>query len=129
MMSSQRILYVLSSRFVMIYSTKNAANMDSMKFITAEGERRTGRVLGRASDVITIDGSGTLLVNGTAQAGEIMYPTYPEEGLGYPYTVPDGCVFILGDYRTQSQDSRDFGAIALDDVEAKVITVIRRRSL
>ena len=36
MMSSQRILYVLSSRFVMIYSTKNAANMDSMKFITAE---------------------------------------------------------------------------------------------
>ncbi len=96
---------------------------------TAEGERRTGRVLGRASDVITIDGSGTLLVNGTAQAGEIMYPTYPEEGLGYPYTVPDGCVFILGDYRTQSQDSRDFGAIALDDVEAKVITVIRRRSL
>ena len=94
-----------------------------------DGERRTGRVLGRASDVITIDGSGTLLVNGTAQAGEIMYPTYPEEGLGYPYTVPDGCVFILGDYRTQSQDSRDFGAIALDDVEAKVITVIRRRSL
>ena len=71
---------------------------------TAEGERRTGRVLGRASDVITIDGSGTLLVNGTAQAGEIMYPTYPEEGLGYPYTVPDGCVFILGDYRTQSQE-------------------------
>ena len=86
-------------------------------------------MLGRASDVITIDGSGTLLVNGTAQAGEIMYLTYPEEGLGYPYTVPDGCVFILGDYRTQSQDSRDFGAIALDDVEAKVITVIRRRSL
>ena len=36
MMSSQRILYVLSSRFVMMYSTKNTANMVRMKFITAE---------------------------------------------------------------------------------------------
>ena len=94
-----------------------------------EGKRCVGRVAARETDVVVLSEDGTLLVNGTAQAGEIMYPTYPEEGLGYPYTVPDGCVFILGDYRTQSQDSRDFGAIALDDVEAKVITVIRRRSL
>jgi len=38
-------------------------------------------------------------------------------------------VFILGDYRTQSEDSRDFGAVPLDDIAGKVITVLRRRSL
>ena len=47
----------------------------------------------------------------------------------YPYTVPTGSFFILGDYRTQSKDSRDFGAVDLADVKAKVITLLRRRSL
>ena len=45
------------------------------------------------------------------------------------YTVPADSVFILGDYRTQSEDSRDFGPVALTDVKAKVITLLRRRSL
>ena len=56
------------------------------------GQMRLGRVLGVAGDVIVLDDSGVPLVNGTAQSGEILYPTYPREGgtLRYPYTVPDG---------------------------------------
>ena len=56
-----------------------------------------------------LDESGKLLINGTAQNGEILYPTYAEEGLEYPLTVPENHVFILGDYRTQTVDSRDLG--------------------
>lgn len=93
------------------------------------GEMRAGRILGRETDVITMDESGTLLVNGTAQSGEILFPTYAKEALEYPYTVPKGCVFILGDYRTQAEDSRDFGCIRVKDVKAKVITILRRRVL
>ncbi|MDO4285772.1 MAG: signal peptidase I [Eubacteriales bacterium] len=93
------------------------------------GRRQIGRILGRAGDVIAIDGSGTVEVNGTAQSGAILYPTYAGEGISYPYTVPEECVFILGDYRTQAEDSRVFGAIPLEDMEAKVITLLRRRAL
>lgn len=35
-----------------------------------------------------MDDTGTLLVNGTAQTGEIAFPTYAKEGITYPYTVP-----------------------------------------
>lgn len=95
-----------------------------------DGKLCTGRILARETDTVRIDESGTLIVNGTAQSGEILYPTYPKEGgVSYPYEVPEGMVFILGDYRTQSKDSRDFGAVALTDVKAKVITLLRRRSL
>ena len=102
---------------------------DDVIVYEADGKLRTGRILGRESDVITMDDSGTLLVNGTVQSGEILFPTYAKAGIEYPYTVPEGCVFVLGDYRTQAEDSRDFGCISLEDVKAKVITILRRREI
>ena len=36
------------------------------------------------------------------------------------YTVPEGCVFVMGDHRTNSQDSRYVGAIPLYDVVGKI---------
>ena len=93
------------------------------------GETKAGRILAVEGDNVTIDENGYLYVNGTLQEGEILYPTYAKEGVSYPYTVPEGNVFILGDYRTHSVDSRDFGAVSTDDVRAKVITILRRRTL
>jgi len=94
-----------------------------------EGERKVGRYIAQESDVVTLDDSGTLLVNGTVQSGEIMYPTYARDGIEFPYQVPEGHVFVLGDYRTQATDSRDFGPIPVEDIEGKVITLLRRRGL
>lgn len=96
---------------------------------TVDGELHIGRIAARATDVVSLDDSGTLLVNGTAQSGEILYPTYAKEGQNYPYTVPEGHVYILGDFRTQTEDSRDFGSIPLENVQGKIITILRRRGL
>lgn len=96
---------------------------------TVDGQTHVGRIAARQTDVVTLTEDGALLVNGTAQSGEIMYPTYAKEGLSYPYTVPESHVFVLGDYRTQTEDSRDFGPIPMKDVEGKVITLLRRRGL
>lgn len=93
------------------------------------GERKVGRYIAQGTDVVTMDDTGTVRVNGTVQSGEIMYPTHAKAGLTYPYTVPANHVFILGDYRTQATDSRDFGPIPQDNVEGKVITLLRRRGL
>lgn len=95
----------------------------------ADGEKRVGRMIAKGGDVVDITPSGTLIVNGTVQAGEIMYPTYPEEYLQYPYRVPEGHFFILGDYRTQTKDSRHLGPVPENKVKAKVITLLRRRGL
>lgn len=107
---------------------KNYAKNDVVVY-TQGGKLRVGRILGREGDLVALDDSGTLVVNGAVQSGEILYPTYAKDALEYPYTVPEGCVFVLGDYRTQSEDSRDFGPVPLEDVQAKVITLLRRRSL
>ena len=88
-----------------------------------------GRIVAFATDTVMMDDSGKLLVNGTTQAGEIMYPTYAKEGIEYPYRVHEDHIFVLGDYRTQTQDSRDFGAIPMDNLLGKVITIVRRRGV
>lgn len=40
------------------------------------------------------------------------------------YTVPKGCVFVMGDHRTNSQDSRFVGAIPLHDVVGRLHGVL-----
>ncbi|HAA37375.1 MAG TPA: signal peptidase I [Firmicutes bacterium] len=107
---------------------KNYAKNDIVSY-RVNGKRKLGRCIAQANDVVTIDAAGTLRINGTVQSGEIMYPTYAKAGLTYPYKVPADHVFILGDFRTQATDSRDFGAIPRDDVDGKVITLLRRRGL
>lgn len=96
---------------------------------TANGETHVGRIVARETDNVQMGDSGTLYVNGTVQSGEIIYPTYAREGAEYPQRVPEGYVYVLGDYRTNALDSRDYGPIALKDVQGKVITILRRRSL
>jgi len=79
---------------------------------------------------VMLDGSGTLTVNGSVQNGEILYPTYAKDGgPAYPYRVPEDSVFVTGDFRTQTEDSRDWGAVRMDQVEGKVITILRRRGI
>lgn len=88
-----------------------------------------GRIVAREGDTVYMDDTGVWQVNGTTQSGEIVYPTYALEGVEYPFTVPQNCVFVMGDYRTKATDSRIYGAINLDDVNGKVITILRRRGL
>jgi signal peptidase I len=59
------------------------------------GRLRVGRVLARGGDIVTLSESGVVEVNGSAQGGGILYPTYPKSLLSYPYAVPEDSVFIL----------------------------------
>lgn len=102
---------------------------DDIVAYVQDGRRRFGRVVATEGDVVNITEAGALVVNGTTQGNEILFPTDARDGLEYPFRVPAGSLFVMGDYRTEATDSRDFGPVALESVEGKVITILRRRGL
>lgn len=54
-------------------------------------------------------------------------PSYPlansSEDITYPYTVPSGEVWVMGDNRTNSQDSRYFGSVPVSSISGKAVLV------
>ena len=94
-----------------------------------DGKVCIGRVVGMAGNEIDIAENGAITVNGIAPAEEVFYPTYPAEGspIDFPVTVEEGRVFILNDFRSDTNDSRTFGTVDLEDVIGSVLLIIRRR--
>lgn len=86
-----------------------------------DGKVRMGRIAAVAGDQVMMDDSGGLLVNGSIRNGQILFPTYAREDTVYPQRIPEGTVYILGDHRTQSWDSRDHGCIPVEAILGKVI--------
>jgi signal peptidase I len=68
------------------------------------------RVIGVAGDRVRIDG-GQVYVNGEAIDEDYVPPAYVDDRSFPEVTVPPRSYFMLGDHRSMSNDSRDFGPV------------------
>lgn len=95
---------------------------DILSIKMAYGEYYIKRVVALPGDIVNIV-DGKLLVNGVPEEGNYARgDTAPEDAeIHYPYTVPGGRLFVLGDNRPVSIDSRSFGPVSFSQVQGKVI--------
>jgi signal peptidase I len=100
---------------IIVFEDKNRENYLLLK-----------RVVATAGQTVDFK-DGKLVVDGNEVEEEYTHglPSEPlsNSSLTFPYKVEEGCVFVMGDNRTNSQDSRYFGSVEISKVEARAFLV------
>lgn len=108
---------------IILHQTKAVKKGDIVGFYYG-GKILLKRVTAGAGDEIDIDREGNVSVNGE----KLDEPYLKEKTLGkcdleFPYEVPEGTIFVLGDNRAISMDSRikSIGCVEKDQIVGKVV--------
>lgn len=94
-----------------------------------DGEVRFGRIAAFGGETVDIR-DDCVFVDDIVLSEKVVYPTTAEDSaVKCPYKVPDNCVFVLNDFRSDISDSRTYGGIPADDVEGVVVFTMRMRGI
>jgi signal peptidase I len=80
------------------------------------------RVIALPGDMLRID-HGTVWVNGEALQENYVPLKYEDDRSQPEMTIPEGQYFVMGDHRSISSDSRDFGTVERDLIYGKAAFV------
>ncbi len=93
-----------------------------------DGEAIVKRVIATEGQTVDIDFlNGVVYVDGDALEESYTYtPTNRSQGLDFPLVVEEGCVFLLGDNRNNSRDSRfpQIGQVDTREILGKAVLLI-----
>ena len=104
---------------IVTFSNPDGSDTTLIKRVIATG----GQTVNLVDGVVYVDG---VALDEPYTLGKASYPLdYSLTGVtvSYPYTVPEGSVWVMGDNRTNSLDSRYFGAVSVDDITSRAVFI------
>lgn len=122
--SGSSMIPTLEDRDVIILVKTSNFETGDLCAVRLSGNVLLKRMIAGPGDWVNIDNEGNVYVNGKL----LDEPYVTDKALGlsdqtYPCQVPDGCIFVMGDHRSVSVDSRssEVGFIPYDQVIGRVI--------
>lgn len=108
---------------VVAIATNDAKPGDVIAFYY-NGKLFIKRVIALGGSTVDLAEDGTVYVDGEALDEPYLTEKVRGEGdVEFPYTVPDGCFFVMGDHRVNSADSRNsiLGCVEPDRMKGRVL--------
>ncbi|MCL1793143.1 MAG: signal peptidase I [Oscillospiraceae bacterium] len=115
---------------VMYYRWNKNYHAGDLVLLTVQGQKQVRRVIAVAGDIVDITEDG-LTINGALQQEPDIYQTTKRysDGIEFPLALEEGQIFVLGDAREGTMDSRMYGAVDINDTHGTAITILRRRRM
>ncbi len=111
---------VLANKFIYRFTEPDRGDVVVFDSVEASSnDTLIKRVAGVEGDEIRVQG-GALFVNGETQDEPYLNQYIPDQSTPYgPETVPGDHVFVLGDNRGNSGDSRVFGPVPVENIKGE----------
>ena len=113
---------VFVNKFVYRFSEPERGDIVVFKNIEGGQEELIKRIVGVPGDEVTVR-NGVLFVNEERWEEPYVNSQSLDNSSFGSMTVPEGKVFVMGDNRANSRDSRFFGPIPIEDVEGEAFVV------
>ena len=109
---------VLVNKFIYRFTEPERGDVVVFKSVQGDDQDLIKRVVGIPGDEISVR-RVKLFVNGEPQRESYVNKKLPDRSFAAPTTVPENRVFVMGDNRANSQDSRVFGPVPKENIEGE----------
>ena len=109
---------VFANKFIYRFAEPERGDIVVFEDVEGGDDDLIKRVVAVAGDRVRVN-AGVLKVNGEFQEEPYVKPQFPDGNIYGPEKVPEGYVFVMGDNRGNSADSRVFGLLPVENIEGE----------